>query len=124
MGQGNDLLTFGNVLFDVVMGTIEHYGGETDLDAGLGAFISTMIQMQGYRNGNAQRLVHSCYHSGNRRETGHIFAGAFGNAKDNRRIVVLSGFQDLFSPLKVVNVELTDCVMACFGLFQHFGCGY
>ena len=56
--------------------------------------------------------------------TCHVFTGTLGNTKDYRRVELLSCLKDSFCPLKVVDVELTNCIMACFCFFQHFCCVY
>ena len=47
-----------------------------------------------------------------------------GVSEDYRRVELLSCLKDSFCPLKVVDVELTNCIMACFCFFQHFCCVY
>lgn len=50
------------------------------------------------------------------------FACTLGNAQNNRGIIFLSGQQDGFGPLQVVDVEVTHCVVTRFCFVQHFFC--
>ena len=124
MGVSHQLLGLGNVLVDGVVGTIEHDGGEAGLDAGLGALVGAVVQMQRHRHRDAQALVHGLDHSGDRLETGHVLAGALRDTQDHRALHGLGLQQDGLGPLQVVDVELTDAVMAVACLAQHIGCIY
>src|SRR5699024_1716363 len=52
----NQFLGLGNVLVDGVVRTVEHDGGEAGVDAGLGALVGAVIQVQSHGNGDAQAL--------------------------------------------------------------------
>ena len=55
-------------------------------------------------------------------ETCHVFSCTLRYAKDNRRIHLLCGKKDGFCPLQVVDVKLTNCIVAGFCFVQHFFC--
>ena len=50
------------------------------------------------------------------------FPAPLGYTKDNWRIHLLCGKKDGFCPLQVVDVKLTNCIMAGFCFVQHFLC--
>ncbi len=120
----NQFLGLGNVLVDGVVRTVEHDGGEAGIDAGLGALVGAVIQVQSHGDGDAQALIHGADHGGDGLETGHILTGALGNTQDDRAVHGLSLEQDALGPFQVVDVELPDAVMAVTSLEQHIGCVY
>ena len=122
MSSRNQLLGLGNVLFDRIVRSVEHDGGESGFDALVAGFISAVVQMQSNRNGDVQLFEHSVYHSNYGLITGHILSCALGNAEDDGRIQLLSRLKDGFRPLQIVDVELTDCIVAGFRLVEHFFC--
>ena len=113
-----------DVLFDRIVRTVEHDGGETSVDASLSAFKGAVVEVQSNRNCDMQILNHALYHANDGGITAHILACALGNTKDNRRLALLSGEKDSLCPFKVVDVELTNSVLAVASLVQHFFCRY
>ena len=124
MGQGDQLGGLGDVLVDGVVAAIEHDGGEAGGNAGLRTLIGAVIQMQGNGNGDAQALVHGLDHGGNGLETGHIFAGTLRNTEDDGGVHLLCSEQNALGPFQVVNVELTDGIVAIACFQQHIGSIY
>ena len=124
MGQGDQLGGLGDVLVDGVVAAIEHDGGEAGGNAGLGTLISAVIQMQGNGNGDAQALVHGLDHGSHGLEARHIFACALRDTEDDRGVHLLRSEQDALGPLQVVDVELTDCIVAIARFQQHIGSIY
>ena len=82
----NQLLGLLNVLVDRIVGTVEHDGCESSLDALVASFVCTMIQMKCNRNCDTELIMHCLYHRCNCTETGHILTSALGNTKDYRRL--------------------------------------
>ena len=78
--------------------------------------------MQSNRNSDVQFFDHSFYHSSYSFETCHVFSCTLRYTKDNRRIHLLCGKKDGFCPLQVVDVKLTNCIVASFCFVQHFFC--
>ena len=124
MGQGDQLGGLGDVLVDGVVAAIEHDGGEAGGNAGLRTLIGAVIQMQGNGNGDAQALVHGLDHGSNGLETGHIFAGTLRNTEDDGGVHLLCSEQNALGPFQVVNVELTDGIVAIACFQQHIGSIY
>ena len=112
------------VLFDREVRAVEHDGGEASLDAGIALIIGTVVQMQCNRNRDAQRFIHCLYHICNSLETGHVLAGTAGNAEDYRRVQLLCCVQDCLCPFQIVDIELTDCILAVSCLVHHILCRY
>ena len=83
----------------------------------------TVVKVESYRNCDIQLFDHALYHADDGRVTAHILACALRNTEDNRRLALLCGEKDSLCPLKVVDVELTNSVLAVTSLVQHFFCG-
>ena len=111
-----------DVLFDRIVRAVEHDGGEACVDASLSAFEGAVVKVQSNRNGDVKVLDHALYHADDGRVTAHILACALRNTEDNRRLALLCGEKDSLCPLKVVDVELTNSVLAVASLVQHFFC--
>ena len=124
MGQGDQFGGLGNVLVDVVVAAIEHDGSETGGNAGLSTLIGAVVQVQGNGNGDAQAFVHGLDHGGNGLEAGHIFASTLRNAEDDGGVHLLRGEQNALGPFQVVDVELTDSIVAIACFQQHIGSIY
>ena len=124
MGSRNQLLGLLNVLFDRIVGSVEHDGRKSGFDTLVAGVISAVVQMQGNRNGDVQLFQHSVYHSYNGLIAAHVLSCALGNAEDNGRIQLLSRLKDGLRPLQVVDVELANRIMAGFRLVEHFFCRY
>ena len=124
MRNSNQFLGLCQVFFDREVRTIEHDGSKACLDAVIALIVSTVVQVQCNRNCDTQRFVHSLYHICNNLETGHILASAAGNAQDNRGVQLLCCVQDCLCPFQIVDVELTDCILAVSCLVHHILCRY
>ena len=122
VSQCNDFLCLFYVLFDAVFGAVEHNRGEALLDTFFCCLIAAVVQMQSNRNGDAQLFDHAVYHADDGGVATHVLACTLGNAQNNRGIIFLSGQQDGFGPLQVVDVEVTHCVVTRFCFVQHFFC--
>ena len=77
MCQFDHFLGFCQILFKVIVRSVKHYRGESRFDAGLSAFIRTVIQVQGNRYGNAHAVVDLLHHGNNRLESAHVLCSAF-----------------------------------------------
>ena len=83
----NQLFGLCNVLFDRIMRTVEHDGGETCLDTHFRhPSIAAVVKVKSYRNSDVHLFHHTFYHANNGFVTGHVFACTLGNTKDNGRI--------------------------------------
>ena len=108
----------GDVLLEVVLGTVDHDGGKAPVDAGLADFkILPVVQVQGdgqagVGNGGLNQL-HEVAVLG-------ILPGAGGNLKDDGRLGLQGGLGDALDYLHVVDVEGADGVAALVGLPEHF----
>jgi len=120
----NQLFSLSYVLIDRIMRSVEHNGRETSLNTFQASIIAAVVKMKSNRNSDVQLFHHTVNHTYNCLITCHVFTGTLGNTKDYRRVELLSCLKDSFCPLKVVDVELTNCIMACFCFFQHFCCVY
>ena len=114
----NDFLRALDVLFELVLGAIEHYGREAIIDAGLaGLEIRTMIEVQSDRN-----IVdlEGCLDEVTEIRALSVLACASGSLEDNRGIQLCSCFRDTLYDLHVVDVESSDCVAAVISLLKQF----
>ena len=124
MSNCNQFLGLCQIFFDREVRTVEHDRSKASLDAVIALIVGAVIQMQSNRNGDTQRFVHSLYHICNNLETGHVLAGTAGNAQNYRRIQLLCSVQDCLCPFQIVDVELTDCILAVSSLLHHILCRY
>ena len=124
MSDADELGGLCDVLFDRIVGTVEHDGREACFDASLSAFVGAVVEVQSNRNRDLQGLQHAVYHANYGVVAAHVLACALGNTEDDRRVVLLSCEQDSLCPFEVIDVELTDSVFACLSLVQHFLCRY
>ena len=114
----NDFLRALDVLFELVLGAIEHYGREAIIDAGLaGLEIRTMIEVQSDRN-----IVdlEGCLDEVTEIRALSVLACASGSLEDNRGIQLCSCFRDTLYDLHVVDVESTDSEAAFVSFLEHF----
>ena len=118
----NEFLCFFYVFFDGEVRTVEHYRREACLYALVAAVVGAVVKVQGNGNGDVHLFYHGLYHRGNRLEAGHVLARTLGNAEDDGSIQLLRGGEYGLCPLKVVDVELTDCIFALHSLFKHLFC--
>ena len=83
-----------------------------------------MVQMQSYGNSDALYfhyiVDHVCYVL----VAAHVLAGTLRYLNDDGRVLLLSAFQNSLCPLKVVQVDCRNCVVACYSLLEHFFCRY
>ena len=83
-----------------------------------------MIKVKSYRNCDALALNNIADNVLDGLEACHVLAGALGNLNDDRRIGLLSCFQNRFCPLKVIKVKCADCIMSGISFCDHFLCRY
>ena len=122
VSQSNDFLGLFDVFFDAVFGTVKHNGGEALCDTFFCGFVAAMIQVQSNRNGDVQLFEHSVDHANDGGVAAHVLACALRYAEDDRGIVLLSGLENRFGPLQVVDVEVANCIVTGFCFVQHFFC--
>ena len=118
MGISNDFLRAFDVLFELILGAIEHNGREAIIDAGFaGLEIRTMIEVQSDRN-----IVDlkRCFDEVTEIRALGILACAGGSLEDNRGIQLCSCFRDTLYNLHVVDVESTDGEAAFISFLEHF----
>ena len=116
----NQFFCFCYVLFNRIMGTIKHDRCESSFNTFQASFVAAVVKVKCNRNSDVQFFQHSFHHTNNCLVACHILSCAFGYTEDNRRVEFLCCKQDCFCPLKVVNVELTNCIVTSFCFFQHF----
>ena len=109
-----------NVLVDRIMRSVKHDGWESCFYTFQASFVAAVIKMKSNRNCNSKFFHHSIYHSHNSLITCHVLSCTLWYSKNNRRVKLLSCCQDCLCPLKVVDVELANCVMTCFCFLKHF----
>ena len=118
MCVSNNFLGALDVLFEVIVRTIEHYGSETVIDASLAGFeICAMIEVQG--NGDVVDFQSSLHEVTEIRAL-CIFASTGRCLQDNRRVQLSSCLGDALHDFHVVDVESTDSVAAFVSLLEHF----
>ena len=120
--QFDHFLGFCQVLFEIIVRSVEHDRSKSGFDARFCAFIRTVVQMQGNWNGDTHAVVDLLYHGNNRLESAHVLSSAFRHAQHDRRLCFLSCSQDRFCPLEVVDVERTDGIMPFMSFVKHFSC--
>ena len=86
------------------------------------SFVAAVIKMQSNRNCDSEFFQHSVYHAYNCLISCHIFSGSFRYTEDYRRVALLCCKKNCFCPLKVVDIELSYCIMSCFCFLKHFCC--
>ena len=92
-------------------------GGEEDGVVGMGECADPAECKQ-----IADLFDQAVYHTHNDIIAAHILASAFGYTEDDRRIALLCGSKNGFGPLKIVDIELTYCIMASYCFLKHFCC--
>ena len=73
------------------MRAVEHYGRKARFDALVAAFVSAVVEMKRYWNGDVEPFNHCFYHIRNGFEARHIFACAFRYAENDGGVELLSG---------------------------------
>ena len=117
----NDLAGQGNVLLEGVLGTVDHNGGETAVDAGLADLkVLTVVEVDtdgqvGILNSSLDEL-HEVNVLG-------VLAGAGGNLQDESGVELLGSLGDALDNLHVVDVESADGVAVGIGMLEHFFAG-
>jgi hypothetical protein len=81
-----------------------------------------VVEVQSDRNGDAEFFDHTVDHTDDGLVAAHVLAGTLRNTEDDRRVAFLCGEQDRLGPFEVVDVELTDSVVAGLCLVEHFLC--
>ena len=117
----NDLLGNCNVVLEGVVRAVDHYGGETAVDARLADFeVCTVVEMKckidtgvgDSRLCQSHQVFMLC-----------ILAGTCGNLKDNGRLCLCGSLGYSLNDLHVVDVERADGITAGICFFEHFGSG-
>ena len=117
------LLGNSDVVLEGMMGTVNHNGSETAVDAGLaGLKICTMIQMQG--NWQLRMNLKSSLYQMYQILMVCILASTCGALQDYRSTQLSSSIGDTLYNLHVVYVECTDSVAALVCLLEHFFSSY
>ena len=124
MSKSYQLFGLLDVLFDGEMGTVKHDAGESSVDAFQAAFIGAVVQVKSYGNGDALGLNYVIDHVNNRLVPSHVLSCALGALYDYRSLALLSSLQNSLCPLKVVEVESADGIVACSCSSGHFFCRY
>ena len=83
-----------------------------------------MVEVCADGYGDAELFVHSFDHCLNGAETAHVLACAFGDSENYGSFEFFGDLKDCFCPLKVIDVELADCVMSGFSFGKHIFCVY
>ena len=109
-----------NVFFDWIMWTVKHYWWETCIDASLSSFKWTMVEVESNRNSNSEFFNHTLNHSDNCLITAHILACTLWYTENYRWIAFLSCKENSLCPFKVVDIELTNCILSFSCLCKHF----
>ena len=123
MSESDYFLCLCDIFLNAVVRAVEHDGGEARLDTLERALIGAVIKVKRNGNGDSELVYHSVNHGGDGLEAAHIFACAFGHAEYNGGVELLSGEKNSLCPLKVVDIEVTDRVLAGLCVFEHFCCG-
>ncbi|MNC28437.1 hypothetical protein D3C75_766410 [compost metagenome] len=110
----DDFLGQTDVLFERIVGAVEHNGAEAGADTLHGNFeAAAVVKMKG---DGQTGLLGGSFRKSNSVLNTHVLQCAFADTEDNRGFQFCSSFSDGLSKLKVVHVELTYRVFACFGL--------
>ena len=118
MSVSNNFLRTFDVLFEIIVRTIEHYGSETVIDASFAGFeICAMVEVQS--NGNVVNFQSSLNEVTEIRAL-CIFASTSRCLQDNRGVQLSSCFRDTLYDFHVVYVESTDSVAAFVSFLEHF----
>ena len=114
----NDFLSDFDVLFEVIVGTVDHDGGETTINAGFASLeICAVVEMQSDRN-----IVdlQSSFYEMHEVLMLSVFTCASGALQDDRGLQLSSCFRDTLYDFHVVDVESTDSVAAFVSFLEHF----
>ncbi len=109
----------GNVLLDRIVRTVEHNGREACVDASLCALKGAVVEVKSNGNGDIERIEHTVYHTYNSLVAAHILACALGNTEDNGRLQLLNSLKNCLCPLEVVDVDLSNSILAVTSLDKH-----
>ena len=118
MSVSNNFLRTFDVLFEVIVRTIEHDRRETVIDASFASLeVCAVVEVQSNRDivdlqsslNEVTEIRALC-----------IFTSASGSLKDNRGIQLSSCFRDTLNDFHVVDVESTDSVTALISFLEHF----
>ena len=109
-----------NVLRKRLGGSVDHYGGETAVDAGLAGFKAVaVIQVQ--RDGDLGALNDGSLHQLHQIGVVGVSPGALGHLQDDGSLLLPAGLSDGLDDLHVVDVESADGVTAVISLLEHLG---
>ena len=111
------------VLFEGKRGTVEHDGGEPCIDASLGSFIVTVVEVKGDGDRDAHGVDEVVDHVDDELVAAHVLGCAHGSLDDNGGIGLLGTLQDGLGPFQVVDVESADAVSAFAGSDHHISSG-
>ena len=101
------------------MRTIEHDGRESCVDASLSTLKGAVVEVKSNGNGDIESIEHTVYHTYNSLVAAHILACALGNTEDNRGLKLLNSLENCLCPLEVVDVDLSNSVLAVTSLDEH-----
>ena len=118
VGVFHHLAGHGDVFFKVQLGTVDHHGGKTAVDAVL-ADLEAVAVIEVQRDGNIG-IQHGGLHQLGEVNMLGVLAGAGGNLQDDRGLLQLGGLGDGLNDLHVVDIEGADGVAALVGLAEHF----
>ena len=120
--ESNKLLSLFDVFLNGVVRTVEHYGREACLDTLKCALVRAVVKVESYGNGDAKTLDHTLNHTNDSLVAAHILACTLGYTENNGRVHLLRGEKNSLGPLKVVDIELANCIVAFFCFSKHFLC--
>ena len=106
-------------------GTVDHDGGETEVDTGFAELKAVaMVKMQNDRNralavADLSGVFHRALRHVAEKGLVGVVAGAFGDLKDHRRLIFSASLNDCLKLFHVVEVESGDRVMTRHRLFEH-----
>ena len=117
VGVFHDPFGHGDVLFEGVVRTVDHHGGEAAVHAGLADVeIRAVVQMEHNRKIRFQQTGLNKLHN---IILSRIFAGSGGNLKDERGLFLGSCLHDPLNDFHVVDVEGADGITFFVGPFKH-----
>ena len=113
-----------DVFLNGIVRAVEHDRAEAGVNAGLSSLKCAVVKVKSYRNGDSEVIDHSLYHSDDGCIAAHILSCALGYTENYGSVELLSSLKNCLCPLQIVDVELTDSIVAVASLVEHFLCRY
>ena len=119
MGIFHDLFCQSNIIFEGVLGSINHDRGKSAVNTGFARFeIGAMVKVKCDRE---VVVFQGCFNEMFQIARLGVFSGTGRSLKNNRGLKVRSCVGNSLDDFHIIDVESPDGIMAGIGFFEHFG---